>query len=710
MRNTALLDRVFHREKARVWGAWRDFVHDQQAKKRAAARFSVSTRTKCFLKWQQWHRELVALRAVSTRVVNRLRMAQAHRALCDWYEFALERRASKNAQRRALMFLTNATLVRVFSAWAAYTQRANMFRHLLKALMENANLAFTFTMWVWHTRDAQHRHAMATRIQAFWRGVFTRRRCEDRFFYRMWAAVLIQTTWRCRLARALLRAATRKARLREYLRAERERDALAAEEAQTREFNRALDMIILIQRQWRGVAARSLFVEIRRARYIRRKQEEAGLQELARVEARRRQLERIQREKLRQSAATEIQRHVRGWLVRREFAKQRELLHSIRCAVRVQAVYRGRISRRRTAALRRSYITRMEVLARRAVEGKALRALGAKDRSTQRGLRGFLSFELDPATFLTDVRDVFREVHEDFETLATFMSVVRAKVQANASLASSKQTQQEDKTLVRQSSLMSRALNSARMAKQHLDNVDRMVNATNDEKQREDETIRAGDAVRIVLRGHPRCGEAAFVLGVHDAIAQVKLDVDGALEFLTISIPGSKTEPARLVIHKVPVLSFSGVYGDYSRGGRLTIAWRSALEAYAASIADESKRYCAARVIQCAARVYLARIRYQQGLEAQGNSAARRQEALLYALRTFGCANTRIASLLLQLRLVRPLNIPLGLPDEPLAVQRVIDRCLRWVARKQELNVALLTLTPVAMPDDRRAKVNTHRQ
>lgn len=674
---------------------------DQRAKKRAAARFSISTRTKCFLKWQKWHREQVALRAVSARVASRLRLAQAHRAVCQWYEYTLDRQSGKNAQRRALMFLTNGTLVRVFTAWAAYADRVKSLRARFKALMKNANLAYTFTMWVWHTKHAQYRHAMATRIQAFWRGIFTRRECENRYYYRIWAAVLIQNAWRGRLARALLRAATRKRHLREYLRAERERDAMTVEEEQMREFDHALAMIVQIQRQWRGVAARSLFVELRRAKYIRRKQEEAEMQEIARVEAQRRQLERIQKEKLRQAAATEIQRRVRGWLARREFAKQRELLCTIRCAVRVQAVYRGRMSRRRTAALRRSYITRMEVLARRAVEGRALRALGAKDRTTQRGLRSFLTFfGLDPATFLTDVRDVFQEVKEDFQTLTAFVSVVRAKVQANAASAASKQQEQLDKPLERQPSLLLKALGSARMAKQHLDNVERMVQVTNEEKEHEDGTIRASDAVRIVLQGHPRCGETAFVLAVHDAIAQVKLDVDGALEFLPVAIPATKTEPARLIMHKVPGLAFSGQYGDYSRGGKLTPTWRSALEAYASSIADESKRYCAARVIQCAARTYLARMRYQQELEAQGINAARRQEALLRVLKTFRCANTRIASLLVQLRLVRPLNIPPGLPDEPLAVQVIIDRCLRWVTRKQELHAALFALTPIALPFD----------
>jgi hypothetical protein len=699
-----LAGRIFHRDKLLVWNAWVDFVREQRATRRAFAKFSSNVVTKCWLRWRGHHNNLVALRAVSGRVAARLRMMNAARAVSTWYEFTQEQIDTRNRQRRALAFFMNGTQIRVFTAWAAHAQYAKHCRARVRAMMKNAQLAFTFTLWVTHLRDVQHAHRMATVLQAYWRGVATRRQVENRYYYTVWATVMIQNAWRGRLGRALLLAATRKARLREYLRAERERDAMAVEEAHMRQVERELRMVIVLQRRWRGVAARHFFEEVRRARFLLRKQQEAEMQELVRVQARRRQLERERLERTKTLAAVTIQRHIRGYLTRRWFASQKELLVQIRCAAHLQAIYRGRIARRRTAALRRSYITRMEVLTRRAVEGKMLRTLGAPTRPTQRGLRSFLSFfGLDPATFLTDVRSVFREVREDFDELRAFFQVVKRKVDANAAkqLEAQATTPAPAATVTekprRRTFGFLRLQSKSQAAQRYLGDFEQLVTTAADEKRREEERVNRGGAVRVVLPGHPRCGETAFVLSVAEGVAQVKMDLDGELEFFPLMIPATKLEPAKRVLHRVPELAFSAAYAVSVAGpdGKISAKWRLELEAYAASIADESKRYCAARVIQCMARVYFARTQYQRELELQGVNAARRQQALLRVLKTLRCANTRVARMLVMLQLVRPMDVPPGLPDTPLGLQKVINRVQRFIARRRELEQVLVRLAPL---------------
>lgn len=506
-----LAGKIFHRDKLLVWNAWMDFVREQRAKRRAFAKFSSNIVTKCWLRWRKHHDDLVALRAVSGRVAARLRMMNAAKAVNTWYEFTQEQIEMRNRQRRALAFFMNGTQVRVFAAWAAHTEYAKHCRERVRAMLANAQLAFTFTVWVTHVREVQRAYRMATTLQACWRGVVIRRQLENHYLYMVWATVMIQNAWRGRLGRALLLAATRKARLREYLRAERERDAMAAEEAHTRQVERELSMVIVLQRRWRGVAARHLFEEVRRARFLLRKQQEAEMQELVRVQARRRQLERERLERTKNLAAITIQRHIRGYLFRRWFASQKELLVKIRCASHVQAVYRGRIARRRTAALRRSYISRMEVLTRRAVEGKMLRTLGAPTRPTQRGLRSFLAFfGLDPATFLTDIRSVFREVREDFDELRTFFHVVKKKVDANAAkqieaqakvLAAAPPTLVPEKARRRTFGFM-RLQSKSQAAQRFLGDFEQMVTSAADEKRLDEERVDRGSAVRVVLPGH----------------------------------------------------------------------------------------------------------------------------------------------------------------------------------------------------------------
>ncbi|TMW62252.1 hypothetical protein Poli38472_009745 [Pythium oligandrum] len=692
-KHRTLLRKMLNHQLYRVWLAWLDFRDAQRAKRRALLRFTASTQTKCFLRWKAAHQANKRLQQVSARVVARFLNRQAVDAIATWYSFTQDAVETRQRQRRALAFLFNTTLIRTFQAWVGYTMFVKNLRARWKARLAQAGLHFTFTQWVDYLRLRRELHCHATRLQAFWRGQLSRRQTEDAYFYRIWATVLIQTAWRQRLARMMLRIIDRKARLREYLRAERERDAMDQEEAHMRAYDHMIEQIIMLQRRWRGVVARQLFREVRRARYILRKQQEIEMQEIIRAEARRKQLEREQLKRAKELAAVEIQRHVRGFLTRQWYKTQQDHLHQTRCALRVQAVYRSRMSRRRTAALRRSYLTRMEVLSRRAVEGKLLRTMGAQTRATQRPLRGLLSFfGLDLATFLLDIRAVFREVHEDFQSLKAFFDVVRTRVQTAQEQQKQHAVENGAAPSSPTKSRWSRQFfKRSESAKKLLADMEMIVNTTANEQEAQAQLVERGDAVRIILRGHPRCGETAFVLSLTEDIAQVKLDVDGALEFFPLMLPAAKMEAAKPVFHKIPSLTF---HAAALHNGKINWKWRLELEAYAQRIQDDAKRFNAARLIQCAGRVYLARLRYQQELERQGVHAARRQQALLRVLSTFRAANTRITNILVHLHLVRPSNLPRELDDEPLMIHKIVNRFQRQMLRRQEINQAYLRLVP----------------
>ncbi|RLN53303.1 hypothetical protein BBJ29_000478 [Phytophthora kernoviae] len=247
-----------------------------------------------------------------------------------------------------------------------------------------------------------------------------------------------------------------------------------------------------------------------------------------------------------------------------------------------------------------------------------LRILGAPTRPTQRGLRSFLAFfGLDPATFLTDIRSVFREVREDFDAMRAFFHVVKTKVDATAAKqleakAAALPVVAVEKPRRRDFGLL-RLKSKSQAAQRFLGDFEQMVSSAADEKRRDKECVDRGNAVRIVLPGHPRCGETGFVLSIVDSVAQVKMDLDGELEFFPLLIPETKIEPAKRVLHRVPELAFSAAYaiGVSGPDGKISAKWRQELEAYAAFIADESKRYCAARVIQCMARVHFARMQVE---------------------------------------------------------------------------------------------------
>ncbi|CEG47688.1 Leucine rich repeat proteins, some proteins contain F-box [Plasmopara halstedii] len=645
-----LAGKVWHQDKLLVWNAWLNFVKAQRAKRRALARFSGSIQSKCWLRWRHCHEHRATLRLISGRVAARVRILDFMRAVYTWYDNTQKQIALRNRKRRAISLFINGT-------------------------QSGSIKSVNCSMHVEWQRDCKR---------------------------------IGENAWRGKLGRALFLAATRKARLREYLRAEREMEFMATEEVEMRQVDRHLRMIVVLQRRWRGVAARQFYEEMRRAKYILVQRQKAEEQERVRVEARYRLVERERLGRVKHLAAIAIQRHIRGYLVRCWFTSQQEVLVQLRCALRLQAMYRGRIARRRTAALRRSYITRMEVLTRRTIEGKMLRFLGASNRPTQRALRSFLSFfGLDPATFLTDVRSVFREVRQDFDDLRAFFHVVKEKVNATATNNKELENGKSGNT----EKLRHEAFNLTRKsqtARRFLGEFEQLLATTADDRRRLQEHVDRGSAVRVILPGHPRCGETAFVLNSIDNVAQVKMDLDGELEFMPLLIPATKFEPAKRVLHRVPELSFSAAYALNLGGsdGKISAIWRQQLTSYAASIAHESKRFSAARVIQCMARVYIARLQYQRELEFQGVNAARRQRSLLYVLQTFRCANTRVARMLVMLQLVSPKDVPLGLPDEPPGIQKVINRVQRFIGRRREVEQLLTKLLLVGDKDQVMDKKN----
>ncbi|ETW05309.1 hypothetical protein H310_04262 [Aphanomyces invadans] len=666
-----LMARFANRAQNRVWLAWLDYVARRRAIKRAALHFQGNVVFKCFAAWRQGVAMQHEEHAKQLRIARRMKNLGLFNAVAHWREYAEDKVYAKAIAGRALAFFRGAVVLRVFQAWRQYANKMKYLVAQMRSRMQSHCVESCFRMWYRYKMTRRVEMASATKIQALWRGVASRHDTENHYFMYIWAAVSLQRAWRGRFGRLLLLQATRRRRLREYKKMEREWDAMEAEDADAAVYRRQLNMILLIQRTWRGKAGRSFYQQLRKMVYIRKQQQRRQLQEMMVIQAEQRRREREDLERRRHAAATEIQRIGRGYLARKWFAKQQEFLRVRRCALRVQAAFRGKLARRKICAMRRHHATILQMYARRNMESKRLRTLTAHTRETQALFRRFLSvFGLDPATFLMDVGSLLREIKTDFISFTKYFLRMQAiakeaKTKDRAALTTAELRAWKAQMEVAEMSLASH------------------VNLT---------PVTHGDSVRIILAGHPRSGETAYVLHVQDdadvdvQMAEIKMDSDGALEFLPLFTQATPIEAPKPVFFKIPPLHFQVPV-------RITPEWKAALAAYADQIRLETKYFLAARTIQCAARVYLARVQYQEELQSQGVVTARRDALLIRLLTTLGMANQRTASVLQRLRLLT--STPKGLPDTPLALSVVQDRFEQASAKRAEIQHAFSTLEAI---------------
>ncbi|EQC29833.1 hypothetical protein SDRG_12379 [Saprolegnia diclina VS20] len=667
------LRKLLHRQQFRVWLAWCAYVAKRKAIKRAARHFRSSVVARCFMAWlrflklQQDEREL--LRRVALRLKN---LGLVH-AVTKWAEYAEEKRHAKAVAGRALAFFRGAVVLRTFLAWRHYVAHHRELLQRMRERMQASDLAARFHAWARFAARKFWERRCVVLIQTQWRGVLARRFVEDHYFNVRWAAVVIQLAWRGRLARSILRAADRKRRLRAYKAKEVEWDAMELNDEASRVYEQQLRLIVMLQRLWRGVAGRHFYRELRRLMYIKRQQERRQLQEMLLLRAELRKKEQAELERRREAAAIDIQRIARGYNARRWYATQKGFLQLRRCAVRVQAAFRGKMARRMVTAQRRHRVTILHMYARRSLESKRLRALTAMTRESQAALRSFLAiFGLDPATFIMDLASLLSEIRTDFLAFVRFfVHVRRIAMDANTKRAT-------------------KSLNG----KQLLQWRDELVAAEEKLASGINLTpIVAGDTVRIILEGHPRCGETAYVLHIQDdKSTEVKMDSDNSLEFLPLYTQATPTDVSKPVFYKIPALHFA------LPRLQITPEWKASLLAYAEKIRDETRLYLAARKIQCAVRVYLARIAFQQELQTQGVVRARRETLLLSVLTKLGLANHRTAKILERLRLAA--STPKDLPDTALAIATMVDRFQQAWAKRAEIKNALSNLQNVQFGGD----------
>ncbi|KAG1697050.1 hypothetical protein DVH05_017435 [Phytophthora capsici] len=93
-------------------------------------------------------------------------------------------------------------------------------------------------------------------------------------------------------------------------------------------------------------------------------------------------------------------------------------------------------------------------------------------------------------------------------------------------------------TLHNQKEAEMQELSKSHAAQRYLGDFKEIVNSAADAKRVEEERVDRG-GVRVVLPGHPRCGETAYAQSLADGVAQIKMGLDGELEYSPSQIPAT---------------------------------------------------------------------------------------------------------------------------------------------------------------------------
>ena len=354
-----------------------------------------------------------------------------------------------------------------------------------------------------------------------------------------------------------------------------------------------------------------------------------------------------------------IQKGFRGMLGRRAYRAEwvRHCLSQF--ATVVQANYRSRQGRKRTAAQSRATDTRRSIWRQRRQSGILLRRLRLGHRRNQR--RWLWRLEragVHPESFNLDWRRLARECVND---CVAFMEFVFFYVR------------------MWRVAKFNDALRSEMKANFEAMVIDRAW-------------PRKGDAVRIIAKGHARRGGTGFVINVKSAAdvpggetAEVKLDSDGSIIFISLFTPGTATEDAAPSMKKEPhqwqnTLPFQSVHVS-----------RDVVMLQAEQERIRRSEMCAAQRIQTAVRGGHARHWYKHFSSAQMHSDKLKQAFVHRIMAKMRCASIRTGRALVRTRAVtgihpRQFRRLSPTPIVPHAVTRVVNLYIDQRDRQQRVN------------------------
>lgn len=260
-------------------------------------------------------------------------------------------------------------------------------------------------------------------FQARVRGFVRRKKWQEERIAKLYSIQVLQNFFRTYMARKEYMGRYRKREIAERVREDKENDQMRIEEADTLFYLYHVKAATAIQRVYRGLLGRRIAFLLAVDYYRLKNTEFYKVNQHTRLHHQAYLRAAYLREQQRHTAATEIQRIVRGKVCRMRYVKIKRHDLMVKKSIIVQRVYRTRLAKMKLLAMRRDMFNEIRFREARDRRGLVLRMFGAKKRNQQRFVCAFLSeMGLDPMTFNHKLSELWEDTKNDF---FDFITVVK---------------------------------------------------------------------------------------------------------------------------------------------------------------------------------------------------------------------------------------------------------------------------------------------
>ena len=316
-----------------------------------------------------------------------------------------------------------------------------------------------------------------------------------------------------------------------------ERDLMFQEEKDMKYYMVLFNSAIEIQRVYRGymgrikgaIKAREISLDKSTTFYMKMRQLREGHEA---------QLRALQAAiQVKNDAAANIQKIVRGRIARKNFVKVKQQAKKTNCTIRVQTEYRKRLSGMKLAALRRDKNMILRYRAAKNQQGIILRLMGLMKRKQQAPMLKFLTqVGLDPLSFNYRINEIVTDIKTD---LVIALNLLFREIH-----------------LYRTYWRTPRLVNSMRLQG--------IIDAKH--------TINLYDAIKIIDYSHPYCGFTGIVMSIDSTVPglplhEIKLDFNGKMTFCTMTADAiqfyTRPQPVGRIEKKPTLVGFNQPFVIY---------------------------------------------------------------------------------------------------------------------------------------------------
>jgi hypothetical protein len=636
--------------------------------RRALNMFTNSLCQRMFASWLHFHEMHQQKLALMAKVQKYWTNQAIGRGVMQWRIWVRQQKDMRELIRKARLQFNGCIRHKIFQAWKRWLSARSGSKAAIAARMSNRRAAKTMYRWKEYVVEVKQLRLeqiavwdkkawAAMKFQSAYRARVARREADDWGTFRSWAIIKVQNRFRQKMAWRKKNAKFRHQLLRDFKRAEYECELMALEEEISEFLRMEFNAARRIQNAFLKYSGRYAAWVARNARMaefgIIKKIEHEEIVDNHYVQEQLRKERRL----LEEVTAVDIQKIGRAYLARCLFVIMQHDHRLKLAATRMQSNYRARLGRKRAAAFRRHFATRVETKKRRRQAAKLLRSIPAANwkarREQEEATQNLEDLGLDAKSYEVRPKTVWDEIKSDFLSI--------------------KQSTQIEYRAFREGKL-----DETLRAKIRFEQTAILRNKKMPKK---------GDSVRIMVKNHEHYGQTADILQVDatlpgQELALVRIDGTQELLFFPVYQPETATQAKFLTFIKVDPM-----FRKWKMVPKEVRENKGPLQIAAEEFRIERRDRLASRKIQTAYRRYAVLKSYEDKVVQWRIKTAEKKAKVLRLLRKAGLDSAKMGRWLVRMKFIRQEEMP-NMPDRlllPPSILRIMEAHLKRRLLRREL-------------------------